>query len=199
MTTNRNLIAIQNSVNYFHHAQDYYKKLIENLHAIGSASDDEKGVLIDKASIYLKELSKYTNKISMTVLENGGYPKDIIDGIYKEIEMFREAITYTERFLIGKKLLDSSIYNLEVLIEKSNIDKFEYFRYANSEKELAKKLAIILVDPKHVMSYKPLLMKISNGRMDVEEFKKLFNSIKSKLPFVKTNESFISFSEFKKL
>lgn len=199
MATERNLIALKNALNYYKHAFNYNKRLYELLTEYGKVSGDAKYAVLDNIELNFKELSKFTNKISITIIENAGYDQATVDRTKEKLEEFKNTILYTERFLLSKKLLYSSIYNIEILVEKSQFNSYDYFRYAKDEKELAKKIALILADPRRVVKYKAVLSKISNGKMELEEFKKLYDSIKGLLPIAKQNESFISYRNFKKI
>lgn len=173
-------------------------KIREILQKFRLADDDEKHVLLDDLTIYLQDLVKYTNKINLAILERT-YPADAVSYAKNLYEEFKRTIVYTEKFLLGKKFLDSSIYNIENLVEKSGIDRIEYHRFAKNEKDLAYKIGLVIADPRRVSQYQPILNKISSGKMDVDEFRKLFFHIKDILPSVAhhTNESFVSFEQFK--
>ena len=198
MATARDNIAITNTENYFKHAYGFNEKIREMLQKFREADDDEKHVLLEDITIFLKDLTKFTNKINITILERT-YPKDAIEYATNLVEEFKRTIAYTEKFLIGKKFLDSSVYNLELLVEKSKFEKYDYMRYAKDEKDLAYKIGLIIADPRRISNYMQIISKISSGKMSIDEFKKLFDHIKGKLPEVqRQNESFVSFSKFKK-
>jgi len=200
--TQRDSIVLTNTENYFKYAHHYRKLIVDNLEKFSSVDDDEKHVLLDELTIYLKDLIKYTNKINITVLERMA-DKEMVERGIKLLAEYRRIILYTEKFITGKKFLDSAIYNLESIIERSKIDRVDYYKYASSESDLAYKVGYILASPKRQAEFTSVMHKIANGKMSVDEFKKLFNYIRKYLPEVadkqrKVNESFISFSKFKK-
>lgn len=199
MATERNRIALENNLNYYDNAKIANSKVAELVKKFKEVDDDGKNDVIDDINIYLKDLIKFTNRISITIIERS-YPKDVSDKVAANIAVFRRNMAQVDRLLRSKRLLDSSIYNIEVLVDKAAIKKYEYFPYAKNPKDLAYKIALILTDIKYIDDYETYLTRISNGRLSVDEFSRLFNSIKSKLPEFKdaTNESFSSFSVFKK-
>ena len=199
MTTERNRIALENTLNYYDNAKIANSKVAELVKKFKEVDDDGKNDVLDDINIYLKDLIKFTNKIVITIIERT-YPKEVSDKVVSNIATFRRNIAQVDRLLRSKRLLDASIYNIEVLVDKAAIKRYEYYPYAKNPKDLAYKIALILTDIKNVDEYETFLTRISNGRLSVDEFSRLFHSIKNKLPEVQdaTNESFSSFSSFKK-
>lgn len=198
MANQRNILAIKNSINYYNLALNFYKKIKEDFLKLETGDEEgEKEFILDKILLNNKELSKYMKRINIPILQ-GNYPKESIDILEKNLEIFKETVWYTERSVYGKKLYDMAISNIESLVAKSNLDPFTYSRYADNEKQLAKKICSTLTDPKHVLDYKQILTRLSLGKVKVNEFKKLFEAIRSKMIPSPKNESFERFVDFKK-
>lgn len=197
MANSRNITAIKNSINNYEAAYAVYKKIVDDYDSLDTGTNFRIEFLIDKIMDETTELNRHIKKINVDVLRQN-YPADTVKIVEKNIDTFKETIWYTQRAVLGKKLYDSAIYNVEVLINRAKMEPYEYVDYAPDEKLLAKKVTSILTDPKNVMDYKTVLGRISNGKFSTNEFKTLYDSIKHMIVPSKANEGLVGLEEFKK-
>lgn len=191
-------MIIKNSINNYNAAVSMYEEITKGMEEMETADSNRKEFLVDKVISDARELSKYMNRINMSVIISN-YPEETVDILKSNMEKFKETVWYAERSSLGSRLYDAAIDNVENLVGKAGIGAYDMYDYATSETEFAKKICSTMTDPKYVMDQRNNLQRIISGKMSPQEFNSLFNAIKSKMiPRRLSNESFESIANYKK-
>jgi hypothetical protein len=198
MASAKTIAIIKNSINNYNAAVSMYEEITKGMEEMETADSNRKEFLVDKVISDARELSKYMNRINMSIIISN-YPEETVDILKSNMEKFKETVWYAERSSLGSRLYDAAIDNVENLVGKAGIGAYDMYDYATSETEFAKKMCSTMTDPKYVMDQRNNLQRIISGKMTPQEFNSLFNAIKSKMiPRRLTNESFESIANYKK-
>lgn len=198
MASAKTIAIIKNSINNYNAAVSMYEEITKGMEEMETADSNRKEFLVDKVISDARELSKYMNRINMSIIISN-YPEETVDILKSNMEKFKETVWYAERSSLGSRLYDAAINNVENLVGKAGIGAYDMYDYATSESEFAKKMCSTMTDPKYVMDQRNNLQRIISGKMSPQEFNTLFNAIKSKMiPRKFSNESFESIINYKK-
>lgn len=198
MASAKTIAIIKNSINNYNAAVSMYEEITKGMEEMETADSNRKEFLVDKVISDARELSKYMNRINMSIIISN-YPEETVDILKSNMEKFKETVWYAERSSLGSRLYDAAIDNVENLVGKAGIGAYDMYDYATSETEFAKKICSTMTDPKYVMDQRNNLQRIISGKMSPQEFNSLFNAIKSKMiPRRLSNESFESIANYKK-
>lgn len=195
MTSSKTIMMIKTTISNYNAAVELYSEISNDIKELETADSNRKEFLIDKIILDAKNLSKYMNRINLSVLLSN-YPNETIEIVKDNMEKLKETVWYAERHAIGSRLYDAALSNVESLVGKSEIGAYDMYNFAKSETEFAKKICSTMTDPKYVMDQRGNLNKIISGKMSPKEFKNLFNAIKSKMIPRKMVESFESIKKY---
>jgi len=190
-------MSLRSTIEYYKQAEYLYKSVDSLFQDFedGKITSSKIDSVVNKGLNDINRLNNVLNKINIRDLIDH-YEKDAIEDIEHNVDFMYEAADYVEKYLLGKKYYDSLLGSVENYFEKMGMFSAEYKRYAESEYEYAKKFTSTILHPNNINQFINQTKRIALGTMSMNEFKKIYKTIKSKMIKPKL-KSFESFEEYK--
>jgi len=184
------------TVENYKKAKDVYKEIDDKFYKIQHGEIEDSEFQINQILNRLKDFEKYLRYVQTKDLTEK-YTKETIEAVNQNMEIFKEALYFWQRFFLGAKY---SLGLKEPLIEKYvpglNLEHHEIEKWGGSNKKVALKLIGALTHPDRVLEYEKSIKRIILGTMIQREFNRIFEVIKHKM--IPVPKKFVSIDQFKK-
>ncbi len=186
-------MSFESSIRNYSLAESLFDEIQENFQQLENENADKS--IIDKLRDDIKRLTNILNKINVDELSEK-ISDDDKDNIEYNINFIYESLDYMEKVLFAEKYRTDLLIPVKKYFKKLSLPSSVYKKWANTESELTKKYVAMLTHPNNIMSFKNQIKRIALGTMSINEFKKIFDTVKSKM-MLQSKINFESFKEYK--
>lgn len=176
-------MSVISSEENYKSAKKLYQTISENFYSIENKDVDDEDFLMNQTLDYTKQLNKLVSKINLDELSDK-YNVETMDAIESNIETFKESSYYIERSISSMLLFNKLNPILGPYMKRVNWNMIGI-----SEEDAAKKFGAFLTNENNYLDYKSIINSIIKGTIPARSFKKLFDSIASRLPKIKRESS----------
>ena len=157
-------------------AKSLYQDISDDFYEIeNNKNSEDDNFLIDQTLEDIKKLNRRVSRINIEDIE-GEYDEKVVDTIKSNLDTFKESSYYIERALMSMKLFDKLHPVLNTYIKN-----VEWENIADSEEEATTKFGRYITSDNVYQDYKTIINNLIKGTMSPNSFKKLFNTVSSRL------------------